>query len=413
MSTNKKNIILIYFELYKLVCQKIKGTNKKFILISSGSSSEKIFAYSSNIKELESYFIFCFNTDKYIYLMNKYPKLKGIFNIFEDLKNKLYSINTKERKNIKSSNLITFNEYNNIYIKLHFELIRKYSLYKILKLKNIEEKEFLNYIKTEIPYFLEIAQQLFPDKNEIIQFFMKNTNEDKELIFSTFNCDDNIKSYIHNYTSESFYYRYINKFLREGDFDAFRILSSHLSKFIYNLYDYREKNFISIGKTNLYRKMYINEIELEKYRLLKGEVICYPSFTSTSIIINGYEPKKYNDNDVLVQLIIEQNNTKFAVPIHEFSEFPEEEEYLFLPFSFFKILKIEYGSGNSINPHKIYLLALNSDKTIEEMFLDFMKNETDNLMPDGLDLLILKIRKTKIIFNPIYFRENNNKYKNL
>jgi len=402
-----------YFELYKLVCQKIKGTNKKFILISSGSSSEKIFAYSSNIKELESYFVFCFNIDKYIYLMNKYPKLKGIFNIFEDLKNKLYSIKTKEEKNIKSSNLITFDEYNNKYIKLYFELIWKYSIYKILKLKNIEEKEFLNYIKTEIPYFLEIAQQLFPDKNEIIQFFMKNTNEDKELIFSTFNCDDNIKSYIHNYTSESFYYRYINKFLREGDFDAFRILSSHLSKFIYNLYDYREKNFISIGKTNLYRKMYINEIELEKYRLLKGEVICYPSFTSTSIIINGYEPKKYNDNDVLVQLIIEQNNTKFAVPIHEFSEFPEEEEYLFLPFSFFKILKIEYGSGNSINPHKIYLLALNSDKTIEEMFLDFMKNETDNLMPDGLDLLILKIRKTKIIFNPIYFRENNNKYKNL
>ena len=105
--------------------------------------------------------------------MNKYPKLKGIFNIFEDLKNKLYSINTKERKNIKSSNLITFNEYNNIYIKLHFELIRKYSLYKILKLKNIEEKEFLNYIKTEIPYFLDIAQQLFPDKNEIIIFYEK------------------------------------------------------------------------------------------------------------------------------------------------------------------------------------------------------------------------------------------------
>jgi len=159
--------------------------------------------------------------------------------------------------------------------------------------------------------------------------------------------------------------------------------------------------------------MYISETELEKYRLLKGEVICYPSFTSTSIIINGYEPQKYNDNDILVQLIIEQNNTKFAVPIHEFSEFPEEEEYLFLPFSFFKILKIEYGSGDSINPHKIYLLALNSDKTIEEMFLDFMKNETDNLMPDGLDLLILKSRKTKIIFNPIYFRENNNKCSNL
>ena len=75
-----------------------------------------------------------------------------------------------------------------------------------------------------------MAKQIFPDKNETIDFFIKNTNETKETLNEVFKCDDNIlddniKSYIHNYTKEGFYYKYLNKFLREGNFDVFRILS--------------------------------------------------------------------------------------------------------------------------------------------------------------------------------------------
>ena len=48
-------------------------------------------------------------------------------------------------------------------------------------------------------------------------------------------------------------------------------------------------------------------------------------------------------------------------------------------------------------------MALNSDKPIEEMFLDFMQNETDNLDPEGLDMLKLTDNDTKIIINPDLF----------
>ena len=75
-----------YFDLFKLVCEKIKGSKKRFVVISSGSCAEKIFSHSSNIEELEEYYIYCFRKDKYIPLMSKYPKLKGVYNIFEDLK---------------------------------------------------------------------------------------------------------------------------------------------------------------------------------------------------------------------------------------------------------------------------------------------------------------------------------------
>ena len=97
---------------------------------------------------------------------------------------------------------------------------------------------------------------------------------------------------------------------------------------------------------------------------------------------------------------------KIIVLISEFSEFPEEEEYLFLPFSFFKIKKVELKKGSKDDPHLIHLLALDSDKPIEEMFSDFITKETDNLNPERLDFLLLKNNRKKIEFNKIYKKNN-------
>lgn len=149
--------------------------------------------------------------------------------------------------------------------------------------------------------------------------------------------------------------------------------------------------------------MYLNPKDIKIYEESIQRVICFPSFTSTSIKKNVFTPKKYNAGDELVLLIIEQNNTKSAVLISEFSKYPGEEEYLFLPFSFFKITKVELKNGTKSDPHIIHLIALNSEKPIEDMFRDFFQNVTDNLNPEGLDLLILCENKTKIKFNPIYF----------
>ena len=81
-----------------------------------------------------------------------------------------------------------------------------------------------------------------------------------------------------------------------------------------------------------------------------------------------------------------------------FQNFRGEEEFLFLPFSFFKITKVELKQGSKNDPHIIHLLALNSDEPIEEMFYDFH----DYLSPEGLDLLVLKDGNTKIDFNELF-----------
>ena len=312
--------------------------------------------------------------------------------------------------------IIYFEDYSRIYIKLHHEFIRKYFIYKILKSEKCNEFQFLTLVEREHPHLLEWAKELFPDKNEIINFFKeyveeKDKSDDKLNIM--LNCDDNIlndniKSYIKNYTLETFYYKYLNKFLREGNFNAFRILSSHIAKFIFKLYDYREKIISSQKKSDLYRKMYINPNEVKLYKKSKGRVICYPAFTSTSISLNAFTPKKYDDKLELVLLIIKQNDTKSVISIKEFSEYQKEEEYLFLPFSFFKIENVVLKTGDKKNPHIINLTALNSEKPIEEMLSDFMDKETDNLNPEGLDLLLLQKNNTKLILNPIYLEEAEN-----
>jgi len=273
-------------------------------------------------------------------------------------------------KVIKSSNLFYFNDYCRIYIKLHYEIIRKYSLYKLLKSNNFNETKFIELVKNKRPYYLDLAHQLiYNDEKYMINLFKANTNEKEEYLKKVFDSRRHIiKNYIYSYTSESFYHKYLNKFLREGDFDYFRILSNHISKFIYRLYEYRNDHFPQRNLT-LYRNMYLSPEEFNLYKNSIGRVICYPSFTSTSVN-QDFEPNY--SNNLFIRLIINQNNSKSVVEISEFSRYQHEEEYLFLPFSFFKIIHIEQRFGNEKDPHLIYLVALNSEKPIEEMFIDIL-----------------------------------------
>ena len=44
-------------------------------------------------------------------------------------------------------------------------------------------------------------------------------------------------------------------------------------------------------------------------------------------------------------------------------------------------------------------MAINSEESIEEMIIKFMENVTDNLDPEGLEILQLDEFDTKIIIN--------------
>ena len=201
-----------HYNLFLYICKRISEDSKIFTLICSGSAAEKIFKYSSNFYQINRFNIYCFHKEKYIYLFNQYPKLKNIYNNFDDLKTELLTLNDLiSIPIIKSSNLIYFNEYNRIYIKLHYEIIRKYTLYKLLKSNNYNQSKFLQLIHDKFPYYLEIARQLINhDEEDMIKFFKKNTKEDELTLRKVFNKVHNIQKYISNYTFQTFYYEYIN-----------------------------------------------------------------------------------------------------------------------------------------------------------------------------------------------------------
>ena len=143
--------------LFKFICEKIRNSNIEFILISSGSSAEKIYDYWSDICQIKNYYIYCLGTDKYAPLKRSFNKLKGIYNSFDKLKQGLSLIKPMRNKVIKSSNLFYFNDYCRIYIKLHYEIIRKYSLYKLLKSNNFNETKFIELVKNKCPYYLGLT----------------------------------------------------------------------------------------------------------------------------------------------------------------------------------------------------------------------------------------------------------------
>ena len=64
------------FELFKIICEKIKNKNKEFILLSSGSATKKIYDYCSNIKEIREYYIYCYYKEKYNTFNESISKIK-------------------------------------------------------------------------------------------------------------------------------------------------------------------------------------------------------------------------------------------------------------------------------------------------------------------------------------------------
>ena len=153
--------------------------------------------------------------------------------------------------------------------------------------------------------------------------------------------------------------------------------------------------------------MALSKEDINLYVSSIGRVFCYPSFTSTSSLRGKFTPIGNYSDDEVVLLEIKQNGSKNAISVEEFSAYKGEKEYIFPPFSFFKIAGIKREKGTPQNPHIIQLLAIKTEKPLEETFEDFFIKETDNLDPEGLDMLILSDNNEKIEFNKKYCTSQN------
>ena len=341
---------------FSLIIEKIKnnGSFAQFDLIVTGSKAEKILQllqdndYSNYINSI---FIYTLSPDKYNYLLRKSEKIKKIFFDKGELIDYIKD-NEIEKPIYQLTKLITYEDYLYKYHILHEMISEQYGnftgdsydaaialikdfLYWYPHLK-IEQDE--NFKGTKIELLISTLQN-FKDINsneeEIIKIYTKNTGS---------------------------FYGDFNQWLRELDPFAYKKISWFIASLMYQLNDYGKTNGITTSKT-FYRGIKMNYSDLLYYRRCKGKMICFPGFTSSSENLEvaenfGKQINSTDDSDNLLTLDKRQKqqifltiiiiNYKFreeyvssAIDISKCSDYPDEMERLFLPFSFFKINEVE------------------------------------------------------------------------
>ena len=200
------------------------------------------------------------------------------------------------------------------------------------------------------------------------------------------------KYYLYLYTIESNFYIDLNKDLEQGNFDKYRI-------YIYLLYSCLNKGLLKgYNRTKLYRGGVLSKTEfnnlMEKYEKIKNYNSKsklsffskrFLSFSKKEEIANKFleiaiNNKKYEAN--YVKFIIEENNNnnKYCtnIDLNKFnvSEFNNEEEVLFIPFSCFEIISIEDDIYLKKEIKVIKLKYLNEYETkINVKYLELLNNK--------------------------------------
>ena len=348
--------------------------NGSFTLITSGRAAEKVIPICSSF--INNVIIFCYYIEKYLPLKNKYSKIKNVINDFSDIFSNLNDSQIINDSSIIGNKIISFDDYKQKYYKYHKKLSEFFN-------ENYYDIGLDSNYKNKFKNFIDLSDV---DDKKNIKFWVDRVSMGK------------VSEYITAYTGETKLCYSLNKWLRNLDENEYDYIKYFAGPFSYSLYQYaynEKKQGIYHTKT-FYRKMTIKLTDYYLYKMLVGELICYPAFTSTSEEdISKYdfpttiaiEVNKLTANDVSVVLIIKYNckNSNHPTPCVSASQYSVnagEQEYIFPPFSFFKITGITERSGKPNNPHIIYMttpskrnlleFALKKDKQI---FYNYNENE--------------------------------------
>ena len=327
---------------------KEKNSNYKFDLIITGSTAKKILTKIQNLggdNFIENICIYTVSRDKYYYLSREFPKIQGRIYFFKD--EIINFIHTKKENNqiYPTIKLLTFNDYTNQYNVLHKMISSHY------------EQNNENCFKIAIS-FLKDFLLWYPKLNLILDNKDKEKTKIESLLetLQKFNgINDNEDDIITLYTREcNSFYQDFNRWLNTLDPLAIQKTSWFIARVIYRLNEYSEKEGKGVKKDiTLYRGIKMNLIDLLYYEREKDKLICYPSFTSTTPLLQTAIGFSINNKTQYQYATIVTINYKYnkdfiptAVDVSEISVFKSEKECLFLPYSFFKIKKVEIDHIN-------------------------------------------------------------------
>ena len=349
-------ILLTEEQLWQSIIEDIKeknlqqNTNFKFDLIVAGKSAEKILTLIDKLGGndiIDRVCIYCFNLNKYTPLLNKYDKIKGVYKKIKEVINFIQEKN-QESQIYPTIKLLTYNDYNEKYRPLHKKISSQYG-------KSSADcfKVAISYLKDYLLWYpkLRIKSEKNIDDSRIDEEEGKKVdiNSMLEVLQKFKGINDNEEKLIRLYTKErGSFYQDFNYWLNVLDPLAIDKTSWFIAAVIHSLNNLKGKGLSQ--EMNLYRGIRIKLCDLLNYVKSKNHLICFPSFTSTSAIkevaihFSKQESLTKGNSKIMDYGVIFTIKYKFkkgfkptAYDVSEFSAYPKEKEYLFVPYTFFMV----------------------------------------------------------------------------
>ena len=366
-STNGTFIFSNSEDSFKLIIKGIKNyiqndENIKFLLITTGRTFEKVYNILNQencIQLIYKACIFCLHKDKHIDKLNKYPNLlKAIYNTKTDVGKFILENSSENNKIFEVLTLVTYKDYVNEFYKLHEIISKNYK-------NNQNDDTYQNAITLLQNFINQENYKIRGNKLfEGLKAFL--TNDGRKIIYE--------------YSNET-YYKDINHWLLNLNNLAYEKAGYFIGQLMYKLNEYGNENNLGYKENKpitLYRGIYINYLDALSYQIHLGKKICFQTFLSTSknedtAIFFAKEKRKTADDrkdefKFSLLMEIEHNWNEGLFPlcfyIAPISKFQYEEEYLFHPYTFFKITGFFVDYEKFII--KLKLVSINKKEILEE-----------------------------------------------
>jgi len=345
------NVILTndWINLELILKNIIKNNSEcKFILIINGSSAKNIISLLNKNNYISLFIKICIYTRKpelyEIIKKNKpgfYEVIYKAQEIVEIIKNSFKNYREKNKK-FYNNTLINFDSYNEKYKILHKFLSNDFG-----KVSKDKTKVFLQNINDIINKNYEIRNII---KNQDVKWF--------EDILNLLNNKEYEKAICY-YLKDKNLSEFLNKLLMKKDSKIFDKIGYFASNLMYCFTQYGQErgNSVTYAQTFFKGKL-LNIFILLELLKNKGTLITFPyfykftankEFAELSSKRYHYEEKN-KDNDLYSVIMkfdyVPDNRYEPSIfNLKYLMQFPEEEDYILLPFTFFKITKVKIDSS--------------------------------------------------------------------
>ena len=337
-----------------LVLEEINFYNYKydkrviFNLIVTGSKYQKIMNCLIKYKYdhlFQNICIYCLKIEKYLKFMKENNKIKGIYNNPKDVVQFVEDISSKEIREYPLVKIISYFDYKEKYHQRHEKISEFYgNLTKEAYEKNSQRLE--KYINSKEEKDLKIKIK----KNELINSFK---------IFDIKQDLNNLNIIIREYTDNTFYSP-LNRLLRNFDKEIYEVIAYYTARLIYALNcQAKESNSFFTKNITVYRGESVKYIHILPFERLKGKIILFSAFTSTSKELSIAEEfsKRKKSKEIFkrqkkfsviykIKNYEKKNCVSSGIDIQDISQYAREKEILYQPFSFYWVHEVKFDYEN-------------------------------------------------------------------